>query len=553
MFETMKGSEIVVRALEEQDVKHLFGIPGNHILSVYDALGKSKIKTILCTHEPSVGFMADTYGRITRTPGVALVTAGPGALNIVNPVAQAYIESSPMVVIAAQCNRNNWGKGCYHELEHPNVQYNIFKEITKWQTRITSVNEICEKISEAFYQATSNRPRPVYIEIPEDIFQEEGEFIRCKKKSHLRKGIESELVEKALKMLLEAKQPVIYAGGGVICSDASKELIELSKKLRIPIVTSMMGKSSVPDDYELSFGLGTGKVGNLAAKEILKNADLMFAIGTRFDEVATGFFTLKPPKKLIHLDIDNNEINKNYKASLALVGDAKKVLSQLIEKIPEKKINRDEKSLEKLKKIKNEEKLEIKKEIISTKESIHPLEILYKLDEFLDKDAIIIADAGNSSLWVCEYPVASHRIIAPYGYNSMGFATPSIIAAKLASPNKQVIGFCGDGSFLMTGMEFLTAIKYSLDITLIVLHENRYNILTFFQDMKYNGRYVDTILKTFDFAKFANDSGGLGIKVESKEKLEDAIKQALKHKGPSLLDVYIDPKKIPPVLKRLRS
>lgn len=549
----MKGAEILVKALEEEGVRYVFSIPGNHTLSVHDALNKSSIKSIIPTHEPAVGFMADVYGRITREPGVALLTVGPGALNTVNPVAQAYVESSPIVVIASQCDSSKWGKGLYHEMEHPEVQTEIFKEITKWQTRINSADEISEKITNAFYHAKNGRPRPVYVEIPENIFIQEAEYIPHQRKEIPPKEITKPELNRVIDILLNAENPVIYAGGGVKSSNASQELIELAELLEIPVATSLMGKGVIPEDHKLSLGCGAGRLGNKAAVHLVTNADVMLAIGTRFNEVGTGFFTLEIPPNLVHIDIDEKEINKNYQATLGIVGDAKIVLRQLLDGLSKRKITKKRVDIQrKIAEIKARERAEIQMDLSDKSELIDPINIMYDLSKLVTGESIIIADSGNSFLWVLEYPILkTQSIFIPAGYNSMGFSIPGAISAKLALPSKTVIGICGDGSFLMTGMEFLTAVRYNIDIKIIVLHDNRYNILSFFQDLKYGGRYVDTLLNTFNFAKFANDLGGFGIEITNSKELKKSLKRGLDHKGPTLFDVYVDPKKQPIISRRL--
>lgn len=549
----MKGAEILVKALEEEGVRYVFSIPGNHTLSVHDALNKSSIKSIIPTHEPAVGFMADVYGRITREPGVALLTVGPGALNTVNPVAQAYVESSPIVVIASQCDSSKWGKGLYHEMEHPEVQTEIFKEITKWQTRINSADEISEKITNAFYHAKNGRPRPVYVEIPENIFIQETEYVPHQRKEVPKKEAKRSEINEVINILLEAESPVIYAGGGVKSSNASQELIELAELLEIPVATSLMGKGVIPEDHKLSLGCGAGRLGNKAAVHLVTNADVMLAIGTRFNEVGTGFFTLDIPPNLVHIDIDEKEINKNYQATLGIVGDAKIVLRQLLDGLSKRKITKKREDIQrKIAEIKARERAEIQKDLSDKSELIDPINIMYDLAKLVTGESIIIADSGNSFLWVLEYPILkTQSIFIPAGYNSMGFSIPGAISAKLALPSKTVIGICGDGSFLMTGMEFLTAVRYNIDIKIIVLHDNRYNILSFFQDLKYGGRYVDTLLNTFNFAKFANDLGGFGIEITNSKELKKSLKMGLDHKGPTLFDVYVDPKKQPIISRRL--
>ena len=550
----MKGSEILVKILEEENVKHLFGIPGDHNLAVYDALKNSPIKVIVPTHEPAVGFMADVYGRITGNPGVALLIAGPGVLNTVNAVAQAYVESSPMIVIATQCDSTQWGKGLYHELKHPDAQMNIFKDITKWQTRVKKADEIPEKISKAINIAMSDRKGPTYVEIPKDIFLQESAYKRPHKTEPQLKRAEQSKVRNAVDILLKAKSPLIYAGGGAKASNASKEILKLAEWLDIPVTTTLMGKGVIPEDHPLFLGCGAGMIGNKPAVNMFLNSDAMLAIGTRFDEVGTGFFTIKVPKNLIHLDIDKGEINRNYPAKVELVGDAKTVLKQILDELSRRHINKRKGLIEKdIKKIREEELAELKEEIKEGGKLVDPLSLVSAVGNLLSKKgAVVIADAGNSLLWALEYPVSkSHSIFMPAGYNSMGFAVPGAISAKLASPSKTVLGICGDGSFLMTGMEFATAIKYNLDINVIVLHDNKYNILELFQDLHYNGRHTGTSLQTFNFADFANMLGGLGIEIKNQDEIEKKLKKGLAYKGPTLFDVYIDPKKLPPISKRL--
>src|SRR3989344_5001063 len=333
----MKGSEIIAKELIRNGVSHIFGIPGTHNLSFYDALTKTEIKSIKTTQEQSAVFMADVYGRVSHNPGLVVVTSGPGALNTVNGVAQAYVESSPVVVLSSQINKKLWGKGCYHELKNPNVQLNIFREITKWSTRILNSNEIVGEIRKAFYKSYEGRPRPIFIEIPEDVFEEECDYIEidiARPKKLKAKQNES---DKVIELVKKSNKPLIFAGGGILISGAKGELKEFSTISKIPIVTTVMGKSAIEGSFHLNLGLGSGIIGSNRAKEYLKDADLIIAIGTRFDEIATGFFSLKLNGKLVHIDIDPTEFNKNYMEEISVVADAKMFLTQMINEI--KKLN----------------------------------------------------------------------------------------------------------------------------------------------------------------------------------------------------------------------
>jgi len=542
------GSKTLVKSLETQNVKYIFGIPGTHVLSVYDELSRSSIKTILVTQEQSAGFMADVYGRVSHTPGVILVTSGPGLLNTVNATAQAFVESSPVVIIGSQCNQKLWGKGLYHELKSPNVQLNIFKEITKISKRVHKAEEISHSVSEIFFEVTNERARPVFLEIPEDVFEQSAKNSICTIKKEYKKKPSKEELNQFMKLLELSSNPILIAGGGVVSSESQLELLEFSKLLNIPITNTFMGKSACPTDFENYAGLCSGILAIEETRDLLKESDLVIALGTRFNEIGTGFFTLKLSRNLVHVDIDPTEFNKNYSASLTILSDIKEFLKEVTNLIKKDKHT-----------FKLKQKFLITKPTfgiqMKTDDLVNPaLFFKYLFDILRDKKTVFIGDSGNSSLWLIDSEsTLNHLIITPSGYNSMGFSVPGAIGAKLAAPERIVIAVCGDGSFLMTGLEFLTAIKYGIKIIVIVLHDNLYNILTFFQNLKYGGRLSDTIIKTFDFAKFANDLGALGISINSNAEINSAITKALAHSGPCLLDVKIDSAILPRLLSVLKN
>jgi acetolactate synthase I/II/III large subunit len=550
----MNGAEILVRCLQDQGVKHVFGIPGNHTLPVYAALEGSNITHVLGTHEPGLGYMADGYGRVTATPGVLLLTAGPGALNAVNAVAQAYVESSPVVVIAATCDMRKWGKGLYHELEHPEVQTNIYREVTKLAVRICKASEIPAVMERAFTEATSGRPRPVYVEIPENVFREQGEYASRPHAKAIRTNAPHAGVKAAVDILLSAKNPVVYAGGGVRSSGAAGEVIALCETLKIPVATSMMAKGAIPESFEYSLGCGAGMLGTDASRELLKGVDAMLAIGTRFNEIGTGFFTLPVPKNLIHVDIDAKEIGRNYKAAVALVGDAKAVTAQILEETRKRGPRKETGTAETIRLLKEAEYKKLLDEVEKTGDGINPLRAVHMLGERAERDAMVFADAGNSSVWVLGHPqLRFETIITPAGYNSMGFALPAAIAAKIAHPHRESIAVLGDGSFLMTGTEFLTAVRCQAPVKAVVLHDGGYNTLKFFQDVFCGGRHYETDITTFDFAKFAQDAGGVGIEVKTNAALSPGMDRLMEADKPAVLDVHVDPSATPWISRRMRA
>lgn len=549
----MKVAEYVVKFLEENKVVYIFGIPGAHVLSVYDELLKSKIQSIQVTHEQSAGFMADVYSRVSHKPGVVLTTAGPGVLNVVNATAQAFVESSALFIIGANCKKKFWGKGCYHELKTPDVQMNIFKEITKFSSRVFDGKEVIEKISKAYAVCCEGRPRPVFLEIPEDVFEEEvsGNLNYSIQKAEKLKPTEDQINAFMLK-LKSSKSPLIIAGGGIVISGAQEELIDFSKKLNIPITTTIMGKSSCPSLFEYNLGFCGPFFSNPLAINKVLNSDLIIAIGTRFDELATGFFTLKINGKLIHVDIDSSEFNKNYVCDMAICSDAKVFLSSVLNKINQNNVNEYKKSFLLSDRDSKLIECEDSKKVIN---KINPNFLISKIGEhFLNKEAIFVGDAGNSSSWLLGLPVQKNQlIITPSGYNSMGFSVPGAIGAKLAAPNSEVICLCGDGSFLMTGLELLTAIAKKIKLICIVLHDKEYNMLTIFQDKNYGGRYSDTFINTFNFAEFVNTNGGLGILINQNEGIRGALEKASAYDGVSLIEVMIDSELIPPILSKLKN
>jgi len=545
----MKVSEAVIKMLEHKNVKYVFGIPGAHILSLYDELSRSNIKSIQVTQEQSAGFMADGYARIAHEPGIILTTAGPGVLNVINSIAQAYVESSGVFLIGANCKQNLWGRGCYHELKTPDVQINILKEITKYSGRVIEGVEVWSTMSRAFDLCYSGRPRPVYVEFPEDVFEADaGELLLFESNKGLPEISPIE-VESVLELLSKSKKPLIIAGGGVVIAQAQEELINFAQKLSIPVTTTIMGKSSCPSSFSYNFGFCGPFFSNSATISKVLDADLIIALGTRFDELATGFFSLKLNGKLIHIDIDSSELNKNYKCDLSVVSDVKIFLSKINQEIDKRGVFNYKKECSP-----NEGNLNYKSPLTNTR-FVSPEVFLDKVQKrLLGKKSIFVGDAGNSSSWLVGMEVDKDQIIVtPSGYNSMGFSVPAAIGAKLASPESKVLCICGDGSFLMTGLEVLTAIANNISIICVVLHDKRYNMLTLFQDKKYSGRYSGTLINTFNFSDFINANGGLGILINDNSEIDAALDRALSYKGVTLIEVMVDSGLVPPVLSKLKN
>jgi acetolactate synthase-1/2/3 large subunit len=546
------GGDILLEALLAQDGKIVYGLPGDHILGIYDAFTRHKqIKPITVKHESAASFMADAHFRCTGEPGICIVTTGPGAANAVNGIAQAYTESSAVILICGQAPIKYWGKGSIHEIAHANNQAKIFEPITKKQLRIKNIAEIPWTIAEAYKTARSGRPGPVYIEIPMNVIEGKGNVRGYPQAKVEEVKPDPRILDQAADILIEAQLPIIYAGGGVNFSDASKQLIELAECLDAPVVTTVNGKGSIPYDHPLHAGLGIGRAGDPEAISMIDKSDVMLAVGCRFDAIATWFWTLKAPKNLIHIDVDSNVIGRVYPTKVKIVSDAKLALSQLLRKIKRRAGIRKRKTRELIAKTKVEFRKQLKEQLKERKGYVNPVKFVYTLRDVLDRDAILTTDVGLNEFFMIDFPVYHPRsFLASAAYNSMGFGIPAAIAAKINHPEKTVICVTGDGGFAMAGAEIATAVQNHAKIIIVIFNDKKYRILELLQSMRFKERYVETDLYNPDFMKLAEAYDISYYKIQEDKQTKTVLGEALADNKLSLIDVVVDPTIVPPTLQR---
>ncbi|ASW42215.1 biosynthetic-type acetolactate synthase large subunit [Clostridium isatidis] len=530
----LTGAEILVKSLLDEGVDTIFGYPGGAVLNIYDELYKykDKIRHILMAHEQGAAHAADGYARATGKVGVCLATSGPGATNLVTGIATAYMDSIPMVAITGNVPRNLLGKDSFQEVDITGITM----PITKYNYIVKDIKDLQKIIREAFYIAKEGRPGPVLIDIPKDITAEKAEYkpLIPKKVERKVKNLTEKDLEKVAKLINEAKNPFIYAGGGVVASGAYDELIELVNKINSPIATSLMAISAFPQEHPLYTGM-IGMHGSKASNILASKCDLLICLGARFnDRVISNQKHIKNAK-VVHIDVDPAEINKNIKADAFIIGDLKSVLQRLISLLKEKK---DEEWLEKVEELKS---LNVIKDTDTGE--LTPEFLFKKLDEFDDGNFIITTEVGQHQMWAAKYYKfrKPRSFISSGGLGTMGYGLGAAIGAQVALKDRRVINIAGDGSFGMNCNELVTAVKNNLPIIVIIFNNNSLGMVRQWQSLFYEERYSYTTLnRATDFVKLAEAFGGRGYRVFRKEDLKDVLTQALENKGPVVIDYVVD-------------
>lgn len=531
----LTGAQIVIESLKQEGVEVIFGIPGGAIIDIYDALYDSDIRHILAHHEQGAAHMADGYARATGKVGVCFATSGPGATNLTTGIANAYMDSIPIVAITGQVVTRLIGKDAFQEADTTGIT----SPITKHNYLVKDVNELARIIKEAFYIAKTGRPGPVLIDIPRDIQLATADFdyssieidIRGYKPSvtgHIRQ------IREAARLINESKKPCILAGGGVITAGASEELFKLATKANIPVATTFMGIGSFPQDHPLSLK-SAGMHGNYAANYALMECDLLIAIGCRFSDRTTGKVSSFASKaKKIHIDIDPAEINKNVVVDVPIVGDAKIILRTLIEYVQEK---REEEWLSYIMELKNTHPLTYVNGSL-----IKPQFVIEKVCELVPDNTIIVTEVGQNQMWSALF--FTHRkprhFISSGGLGTMGFGFPASIGAKVGRPDALVVDIAGDGSFLMNIQELATAVENNIPVKVVVINNRALGMVRQWQEIFYKKRYSSTILKEVNFAQIAKAFGAEGIRVTEKEELIPALRSAFEYPGPAVVDVIVE-------------
>ena len=541
-MENMNGGKALMKSLEKEGVKEVFGLPGGANLPMYDELFKSNIRHILVRHEQSAAHMADGYGRVSRKPGVCFATSGPGATNLLTGIATAQADSAPMIAVTGQVPVKMIGKDAFQEsdiigMANPCVKYSF-------QPRDAS--EIPEVVRKGFYIAATGRPGPVLIDIPKDVQQNEASmtFPEEVKVRGYHPWTDPDIVqiEKAIDMLLAADKPIILAGGGVTISSAFAELQSISELLMIPVVTTFKGKGSFPENHPLSLG-PIGMHGHAEANKLMTEADCVLAIGTRFSDRSVGTFEeFEKRLKIIHMDVDPAEIGKNQTTNIAVVGDVQATLRIMVKLLIQKSIKKTEGTtwLKHVKEVKEywRENLKLPKgEMTAAK-------ILRKLREVLPKESITTTEVGQHQMWASLFFDVIHpgTFFSSTGLGTMGWGFPAAIGAKVAKPDVPVVDIAGDGSFSMTENSLATSVLENIPVIVFLVNNFSLGMVAQWQRTFYDRRMIGVDLKNCpDYVKLAESYGAQGIRAQSLDDLEKAIKIGLKSDVTTVIDIPIDP------------
>ena len=537
------GARIFLEALKKEGVKEVFGYPGGAVLPIFDELYKEKdLSVYLVRHEQNATFAADGYARAIGKPGTVLVTSGPGATNTVTGIASAYMDSIPIVVFTGQVSTYLVGSDAFQEVDTTGIT----RPITKWNRMVKRVEDLAWTIKAGYYIASTGRPGPVVIDLPKDIQVMETEFdypdkveLRSYKPQYKGHPLQ---IKKAVEAIKKSKRPVIYAGGGVIHSNASKELIELAEKLQAPITTTLMGLGAVTSGHPLYLGM-LGMHGTVYANYAVSHCDLLIAIGARFDDRVTGKVeTFAPNAVKIHIDIDPSSISKNVIVDIPIVGDVKEVLRDILPHVS--KLDTEE-WLEQIEEWKKEHPLKYK----NSDDVIKPQYLIEVVSDILEgKEAIVTADVGQHQMWVAQYFKFKkpRSFMTSGGLGAMGYAFPAAIGAKIARPDATVVAFVGDGAFQMTFQELASVSEYNVPVKVVIVNNFYLGMVRQWQELFYDKRYSSVFLgadeKTYipDFVKLAEAYNVKSLRVEKPSELKSAVKEMLDHDGPFVLDVWVE-------------
>ena len=541
-MESMTGAKALMTAMEKEGVKEVFGLPGGANLPMYDEFSRCDIRHILVRHEQSASHMADGFGRVSRKPGVCFATSGPGATNILTGIATAQADSAPMIAVTGQVPVAMIGKDAFQEsdiigMANPALKYS-------YQPR--TPEEIPTMVKQGFYIAETGRPGPVLLDIPKDVQQNEGNIpfpdeVRVPG-YHPWTDPDMQNTGRAVELLLSAKKPIILAGGGVIISSAFAELQSIAELLMIPVVTTFKGKGAFPENHPLSLG-PIGMHGHAEANKLMTEADCVLAIGTRFSDRSVGTFEeFEKNLKIIHMDVDPAEIGKNQTTSVAVVGDVRTSLRIFGKLLMDKAVRASDDNpwLKHVKETKQYWRENLK---------IHPGEmgaakILRKLRELLPKESIVTTEVGQHQMWASLFFDAIHpgTFFSSTGLGTMGWGFPAAIGAKTARPDVPVVDIAGDGSFNMTEHSLATAVLEDLPVIVFLINNYSLGMVAQWQRTFYDRRMVGVDLKKCpDYVKLAESYGAQGIRAQSMDELEKAIKDGLNSDVATVIDIPIDP------------
>ena len=540
----LTGAQIFFECLKAEGVEVIFGLPGGVLLDLYDEMPKHDIRHILVRHEQGATHMADGYARATGRVGVCLVTSGPGATNTVTGIATAYMDSIPIVVFTGQVPTALIGNDAFQEADI----VGITRPCTKHNYLVKDVRDLARIIREAFYLASSGRPGPILVDLPKDVINAKTEYKFPKKISlkGYKPTTEAHLgqIKRAYTAIGKAKRPVIYAGGGVINSNAAKELKQLGENIRCPVTTTLMGLGGFPAPHELWLGM-LGMHGTFRANMAVGNTDLLIAIGARFDDRVTGKLDeFAPAAKIIHIDIDPTSISKNVKVDIPIVGDCKDALKKLLQLIKESPIDDLEKArkpwLDQIRKWKETYPLAYEQ----ADDLIKPQYVVEKLYELSEGKGIISTEVGQNQMWAAQYYhfAKPRTLLTSGGLGTMGYGLPAAIGAQAAFPDRLVIDVAGDGSIQMCIQEMITAVENNLPVKVAILNNQYLGMVRQWQQLFYEKSYCATCLKIApDFVKLAEAYGALGLRAHKPDEVEAVIREGFASPKPVIMDFVVNP------------
>jgi len=542
----LTGAQIVIESLIAEGVDVVFGYPGGAILPTYDALLDSKIKHVLVRHEQGATHMAEGYARVSGRPGVVIVTSGPGATNAVTGIADAYMDSTPMVVISGQVGTALIGNDAFQEVDF----VGITRPCSKHNYLVKDVKDLARIVKEAFYIARTGRPGPVIIDIPKDVQQAECTF-HYPEKVDIRgfkptiKGNPRQ-IERAVEAIEQSEKPLFYVGGGVQWSGAAPELTQLARGLGIPLTETLMGLGSFPASDPLCLGM-LGMHGSYGTNTAVCNTDCLIAVGARFDDRVTGRIADFAPKAktIIHMDIDPSSISKNVKVDIPIVGDIKSVLTEMLAVVQSREsIGKRKAGWAKW----HKQILEWKRERPlyengnhAERESVSPQHVIEEMHKLTKGDCIVATDVGQHQMWIAQlFPFERPRsLLTSGGLGTMGYGLPAGIGAKFAAPDRTVVVVSGDGSIQMNIQELGTAVQYNVDIKVVIFNNYFLGMVRQWQERFYQERYSYSAMSVPNFVKLADAYGAKGFRIEKAKDLSRIMKEAFATPGPVLIDVVI--------------
>jgi acetolactate synthase I/II/III large subunit len=534
----------LMKCLEREGVKHIFGYPGGVVLDIYDELDRTpSIRHILVRHEQAAVHAADGYARASSQVGVALVTSGPGATNTVTGIASAYLDSIPIVVFTGQVPTALIGNDAFQEVDI----VGITRPCTKHNYLVKDVKHLAATIHEAFHIARSGRPGPVLVDLPKDVSQASTvphfpETVKIKSYNPTYHANPRQ-VARALDMILHARKPVLYTGGGIVLSDSSEDLYKFATALQIPVTSTLMGLGGFPGDHPLWMGM-LGMHGTYCANMAVSQADVLIAVGARFDDRVTGKLSeFAPHAKIVHVDIDPSSISKNVQVDIPIVGDCKDTLGQLNELLEDKPVRDWNELRQPWLDTVNEWSTSHPLTYVHDDKVIKPQFVVEKLYELTKGEAYITTEVGQNQMWAAQFYKFRHprRLMTSGGLGVMGYGLPAAMGVQMAKPGATVIDIAGDGSIQMNIQELITVVDNKLPVKIAILNNTYLGMVRQWQQLFYDRRYASTPMTAPDFVKLADAYGAVGLRATKPEEVEPVIREALSTNRPVIMDFKVEP------------